>query len=110
MEPKTTGSYNFDIQTPTGFGIPKCGICLYTNGSADNDAFDESSFDRAFGIGFIGNSYADPSVLTAYNCGIGFSHQAAVGGTQRKAVSGSIVSNRIAYENRTDRSIYYLRV
>jgi hypothetical protein len=105
MEPKTTGSYNFDIQTPTGFGTPKCGICLYTNGSADNDAFDESSFDRAFGIGFIGNSYADPSVLTAYNCGIGFSHQAAVGGTQRKAVSGSIVSNRIAYENRTDRSV-----
>lgn len=105
MEPKTSGSYNFDIQTPTGFGVPKCGICFYTNGSADNDAFDESSFDRVFGIGFIGYSYANPSVLTAYTCGIGFSHEAAVGGTQRKAVSGTTATNRIAYELRTDRSV-----
>jgi hypothetical protein len=104
MEPKTSGSYNFDIQTPTGFGVPECGICFYTNGS-DNDAFDESSLDRVFGIGFIGYSYADPSVFTAYTCGIGFSHQVAVGATQRKAVSASTSTNRIAYEIRTDRSV-----
>lgn len=105
MEPKTSGSYNFDIQTPTGFGIPKCGICFYTNGSNDNDAFDESTLDRVFGIGFIGYSYADPSVFTAYTCGIGFSHEVAVGATQRKAVSSSTSTNRIAYEIRTDRSV-----
>ena len=48
--------YNFEIQTPIGFGLPKCGICFYTNGS-DNDAFDVSSLDRVFGIGFFGYSY-----------------------------------------------------
>lgn len=104
MEPKTTGSYNFDIQTPTGFGIPKCGLCFYTNGT-DNDAFDEISLDRVFGIGFFGYSYANPATFTAYTSSIGLSHQAAVGDTHRRAVSGSSVASRIAYEVRTDRSV-----
>ena len=104
MEPKTSGSYNFDIQTPPGFGIPKCAICFSTNGSANNDEFDESTPDRAFGIGFIGYSYANPATLTSYNCGIGFTH-AGTAGTQAKAVSGSLVTGRIAYENRTDRAV-----
>jgi len=105
FEPKTTSSsYNFDIQTPTGFGIPKCGICFYTNG-ADNDAFDVSTLDRVFGIGFFGYSYANPATLTAYTSSIGFTHEAAVGSTQRKAVSGSNVASRIAYETRIDRNV-----
>jgi hypothetical protein len=105
FEPKTTSSsYNFDIQTPTGFGIPKCGICFYTNGT-DNDAFDVSTLDRVFGIGFFGYSYANPATLTAYTSSIGFTHEAAVGSTQRKAVSGSNVASRIAYETRIDRNV-----
>jgi hypothetical protein len=105
LEPKTsTSNYNFDIQTPTGFGVPKCGICFYTNGT-DNDAFDESSLDRVFGIGFFGYSYANPATFTAYTSGIGFTHDQTATSTLRKAVSGSNVANRIAYEFRTDRSV-----
>jgi len=104
MEPKTSGSYNFDIQTPKGFGVPECGICFYTNGS-DNDAFDESSLDRVFGIGFFGYSYANPATFTAYTSSIGFTHNQLATSTLRKAVSGSNVTNRIAYEVRSDRNV-----
>jgi hypothetical protein len=104
MEPKASGSYNFDIQTPIGFGIPKCGICLYTNGT-DNDAFDESSLDRVFGIGFFGYSYANPATFTGYTSSIGFTHNQSVTSTIRKASSGTIVTNRIAYELKADRTV-----
>ena len=105
MEPKASiSNYNFDIELTPGFGIPKCGICFSTNGAADNDAFDETSPDRAFGIGFFGYSYANPATFASYNCGIGFTH-AGTAGTQAKAVSGSLLTGRIAYENRTDRAV-----
>lgn len=93
------------IYTPPGFGTPKFAICFYTNGS-DNDAFDESSTNRVFGIGFIGLSAVDNSTFLNYTSFFGCQHNELYTSGNNKSVSGN-AGSRFAYEIRvSNRSVY----
>lgn len=98
----TIGTENVKIFLPKGFGTPKFAITYFVNGG-EGEFLDENSLDRAFGIGFIGLGTTN-NLLHAWNSSIGMTHGAAVGSTHRKAISGTGINGRFAYEVKIDRT------
>jgi hypothetical protein len=102
-----SGNETIKVFLPVGFGTPKFGISFFVNGG-EGELLDETSLDRAFGLGFIGLAASDNSSV-AFMGGIGLTHSlthsAGIGTTLRKAVSGFNTAGRMTYELKTDRTV-----
>lgn len=103
FNPAAVSNESVKIFLPKGFGTPKFGISFFTNGG-EGESFDETTPDRSFGIGFIGLGTSN-NFLHAWNASIGFTHNAAVTNTHRKATGATIINGRFASESKTDRTV-----
>ena len=97
----TINNETVKIFLPKGFGTPKFAITYFVNGG-EGESLDETNIDRVLGIGFIGLGTTNNSLL-AWNSSIGMTHASVANSTYRKAISGTGVNSRFAYEGKTDR-------
>ena len=97
----TVSNETVKIFLPKGFGTPKFAITYFVNGG-EGESLDETNLDRVLGIGFIGLGTTNNSLL-AWNSSIGMTHASAASATYRKAISGTGINSRFAYEGKIDR-------